>query len=106
MDLKRKEDIGTGKGGEYPTWNIYMSPPAKNHEAMCMWRKLIWNMVFTTDDYNARKTYKIFMCTTCHLMDHPGGMCPLHKLSTWIVPTPTHLQTLNDLLNPNPQGNS
>ena len=105
MDLKRREDIGTGEGGDHPAWNVYICPPTKNHEALRTWRKLIRNTIFATDDYNAGRTYKIFMCTTCRSTDHPGGMCPFPKLNNWTAPTPTHSQTLEDLLNPNPRGN-
>ena len=105
MDLKKREDIGTGKGEGHPAWNLYIHPPTRDHAAMRTWRQLIRRTAFVTDSNNAGRTHKIFMCTTCRSIDHPGGMCPFPEKNNWIAPAPTHSQTLEDLLGPTPHGN-
>ena len=105
MDLKKREDIGTGEGEGRPAWNLYMYPPTQDHKAMRTWRLLIRKTTFVTESNGAGRTHKIFTCTTCRSTDHPGGMCLFPKENGWNDPTPTHSQTLEDLLNPTPRGN-
>ena len=89
LELVRKEDIGTGGGKAHSAWNIYISPPTRNHQGLREWRSLIRKVSFVTPSNSAGRTYKIFRCSTCRSESHPGGMCRLPDQPGWKKPPPT-----------------
>ena len=89
LNLVKKEDIGTGEVLSHPAWNLYISPPSTNNAALREWRLLIQRTVFVTDTYGAGKTYRLFKCSICRSIDHPGGMCPYPAQQGWTPATPT-----------------
>jgi hypothetical protein len=101
LNLVKKEDIGTGAGQSHPAWNIYIHPPTKTVPILREWRAVIRDTVFTTDSNDAGKTHKIFNCSTCRSIDHPGGMCPYPTLNGWVPPVSANSPALDNLINAN-----
>ena len=100
LNLIRREDIGTGEGEAHPVWNIYIFPPTTDSTKLRDWRTFIQKITFATDTNGAGSTYKIFQCTVCRAVDHPGGMCLFPGQRGWNTPPPKVSPTLESLLNP------
>lgn len=100
LNLVKKEDIGTGEGSSHPAWNLYIFPPTTNNITLREWRTLIQRTTFVTNTNRAGKTLRLFKCSICRSIDHPGGTCPYPTQRGWTPPTPTTSPTLVDLLNP------
>lgn len=99
LDLVKREDIGTGEGRGHPAWNVYIALPSSNQNALTDWTATIRRVKFVTASYGAGESRKIFLCSICRLIDHPGGMCKFPSQADWITPLPTSSPALDSILN-------
>ncbi|OBZ72437.1 hypothetical protein A0H81_07660 [Grifola frondosa] len=96
LDIKQKGGIST------PIANVYINSPTESPESWYRWREHICDIRYTSLYDGTGTAQSNLLCTGCHGVDHPRGLCPYPSLPGWNGPT----YTLADKKNAKSRGNA
>ena len=66
--------------------NIYIDTNASSVEEWFEWRNAITPIRFETSESGTGHATKASLCTLCHGVDHPNGLCPFSTIPGWYGP--------------------
>jgi hypothetical protein len=77
-------------------WCLYVDPPTNNREAWGLLRRLFGKIQVMTALHGTARLQRAFRCKICPAVNHPTPLCPLHRLTGWLGPTPATITALED----------
>lgn len=79
-------DYKVAGGIETPRFNIYADSPTISPDAWTALREFLTSLGYPTSLYGTGTATPLFLCTLCHSISHPRGLCDFPSVPHWNGP--------------------
>ena len=71
---------------ETPHFNVLAESPTASAHAWMVLQQFLTSITYPTPLYGTGITANLFLCTLCHLVSHPRGLCDFPNVPHWNSP--------------------